>query len=736
MKLAELRGKPADDDDKREVIIWNLVVLYGYKLALGSEWDVHEAFILQGTHRDVCNMPPESQGDPVLQLDDRLWGEGRWLNEQCNYDLFRKWLHLCETKHHHERKAGSGELAFRLIDVNQRCIVGWRGLTSQVPRFIALSYVWGEQSRKFTLDSACVAHSGKPGFLDRPLDQTVRDAMEVVSRIGERYLWVDAFCIIQDSRDDKDRQIPQMQNIYGSAILTIVAMCGENSDAGLPGVRPRSRQGCAFAVNLQDVRISPRSFKGVRHYMEYTEFDENYLEGCPWQERGWTFQEAYLSTRALVFAQVQTFWECPKCTWCEETHWESDKVDFISWRGVMDPTPDDVWKEKMMRKARDMNNAFQSEQEPARNSYAAVIKEFTKRSLKNQGDVLDACNGVLASIKGRDNTGFLFGLRERHFGNDLLFNLLDLKARRFGPREPSEVGIPSWSWAFWKGPTEITNEPRNNSYDLVMNLAPCDGVKCHVLQLDRMGGPYLRVINNSGGWRFHEGYVRQGEGIYNPTNSARQPSEGGDKAVMEAHQPLITYPQDIELAELLSHPAFHNIKPSFHIIFRTFASPVYLRREYDSFTAAMSQVIMGGTHTLRGHGEWRSREPEHQKLYALEQHGDNFVLGAYLGFLAQKKKPVQRMVQIGTTEYYTSGFEMQYESTIADGFYVLLWMNNNQLPMFGHLLCTPALSQGRVVHNWDQYILHRVAGIVGPTDILETQKQKKYAARWGTWILT
>ena len=69
-------------------------------------------------------------------------------------------------------------------------------------RYVALSYVWGS-GRSFT------AREGNFKDLLRfdefrrylpSLPRTIRDAIELVRALGERYLWVDALCIIQDSK--------------------------------------------------------------------------------------------------------------------------------------------------------------------------------------------------------------------------------------------------------------------------------------------------------------------------------------------------------------------------------------------------------------------------------------------------------------------------------------------------------------------------------------------------------
>ena len=46
------------------------------------------------------------------------------------------------------------------------------------------------------------------------MSQTVQDAITVTRKLGIRYLWVDALCIIQDSNSDKANEIREMGNVY------------------------------------------------------------------------------------------------------------------------------------------------------------------------------------------------------------------------------------------------------------------------------------------------------------------------------------------------------------------------------------------------------------------------------------------------------------------------------------------------------------------------------------------
>jgi len=55
--------------------------------------------------------------------------------------------------------------------------------------------------------------------------KTIRDAITVTRDLGIRFLWVDALCIIQDSRKGKDwhREASKMRDVYSNAFVTISA---------------------------------------------------------------------------------------------------------------------------------------------------------------------------------------------------------------------------------------------------------------------------------------------------------------------------------------------------------------------------------------------------------------------------------------------------------------------------------------------------------------------------------
>lgn len=135
--------------------------------------------------------------------------------------------------------------------------------------------------------------------------------MKVVNDMNKDYLWVDSLCILQDDDADKMRFINCMGTIYREADMTIIALCGEDAYAGLPGVRedkPRIRQ--------QEIEI-----KGILMFpvMMPTGWADAYKLGeTEWKTRAWTHQETLLSRRRLIFGREQVYFICGQSILCED----------------------------------------------------------------------------------------------------------------------------------------------------------------------------------------------------------------------------------------------------------------------------------------------------------------------------------------------------------------------------------------------------------------------------------
>ncbi|PVH95284.1 HET-domain-containing protein, partial [Periconia macrospinosa] len=214
---------------------------------------------------------------PVVTTDD---GEpvhafaGRVVLQLMNPLLVKDWVARCE-KHvacRPEHSTLDFDFSFRLIDVQEgRLVDAPRGA-----RYVALSYVWGGVKQVMLNKITQFAHVGDAVRAEgRIVPRTIRDAIRLCQIIGERYLWTDSLCIMQDddfqtsngawSNADKMAQIPKMDIIYGASSLTVISACGTDSNAGLPGVHLNSSRvtqtigkiGDQIFVSLRDDPMDP-----------------------------------------------------------------------------------------------------------------------------------------------------------------------------------------------------------------------------------------------------------------------------------------------------------------------------------------------------------------------------------------------------------------------------------------------------------------------------------------------
>ncbi|PQE05837.1 Heterokaryon incompatibility protein [Rutstroemia sp. NJR-2017a BVV2] len=363
--------------------------------------------------------------------EDQL-GLGRYLNPgRVDVDLLRSWIAGCDA--HHKavcapetwtRKSGT---VLRMIDVELRCVV-------EAPvecRYIVLSYCWGkpsERNKHLGLTEETISWLFAEGSLSEMksnIPRTIRDAVDLVAALGERYLWVDALCIKQDDASDKARQIPLMGSIYSSAVCTIVAGSGSDAWAGLNGIgkKPIPRSPKPYQAKIGDRRLTTTQ----KHY-------QRWKNETVWLSRGWTFQERILSRRLMIFTDSQVFFQCKKSLWSEDTIFENFNSSVTTIGSASDET--DVEIDSLL-------SAF--------SSYRDMVRDYSRRSFAFQSDALNAFQGVQQYLRDRGPyseqrrlTGeFYFGLPESHFDAAMVWTL-----PYHYPNQRREM-FPSWTWVGW-----------------------------------------------------------------------------------------------------------------------------------------------------------------------------------------------------------------------------------------------------------------------------------------------
>ena len=350
---------------------------------------------------------------------------------QIKVDMVKKWYTDCydglcglNPSKSYGRKMPK---SFRLIDVDSDCIVH----PVQEPRYIALSYVWGAAKTLRNTKDTTKSLEAKGSLLERAnkLPNTIKDAIALTKSLGERYLWCDSLCVVQDDPDDQAQQIAAMDLIYSSAILTIAAASGDTADAHLAGMTSNPREFCQHIEKIEGITLANRPA-----------IFETAIEKSVWNSRAWTLQERILSPRVLFIGKQRCFFSCDHR---QDVFIESDDVVESGLDRRYKPN---VFKEQapmMMFSSGCVNIA----------SYRRVVEAYTSRQLSFASDILHAFEGIAAGFRPLFRSDFVFGLPRSELDSQLLWQPSGPSTRRRDPVSGAPL-FPSWSWAGWVGPVK------------------------------------------------------------------------------------------------------------------------------------------------------------------------------------------------------------------------------------------------------------------------------------------
>jgi hypothetical protein len=238
------------------------------------------------------------------------------------------------------------------------------------------------------------------------IPRVVQDAVVITRQLGIRYLWVDAFCILQDSTEDWNCESACMAGIYRNSYATIAA-----SGAKTPGEslylerldivnRPvRIDLGEAYAGS------TARWVHGGRRPLTASMKDD------PLQQRRWTLQETQLSIRVLYFGKHEFFWQCR-----EGLTRELAPAQFVIAADPLVP--------------RRMFDAFPTWPTNIFSRWCDLVEQYTTRQLTYKSDMLPAMSGLAAELA-------LF-LQSRHGRRPATLE----ESRRLRPQRPALPELP------------------------------------------------------------------------------------------------------------------------------------------------------------------------------------------------------------------------------------------------------------------------------------------------------
>jgi Heterokaryon incompatibility protein (HET) len=228
--------------------------------------------------------------------------------------------------------------------------------------------------------------------------------MALCRKIGVRYLWVDALCILQGNKEEKVKQIAQMDAIYSRALATIVCAFGQDSNSGIPGLSGPKRQLVQFLETFdgQKLTSSLSSTTGS-------------ARRSIWNTKAWTCQEYILSKRLLVFTDTYIFFRSRQGLWRDDIAISAAWALSSAWAlSTVQIGSDDKWIEF------NLNNLVDKEPKVVWEEYYNTLLTFyLRRQMKHDVDTLPAFSGIMKVLSGKLASGAAFqrlSLANRFFG--------------------------------------------------------------------------------------------------------------------------------------------------------------------------------------------------------------------------------------------------------------------------------------------------------------------------------
>ncbi|CAG9955541.1 unnamed protein product, partial [Clonostachys rosea f. rosea IK726] len=366
-------------------------------------------------------------------------------------------------------------------------------------QYVTLSYCWGISGKNYKTTSSNLAQH----LLEIPWDklpQTIQDAITVTRKLGIRYLWIDALCIIQarhndDSTSDWPVEATKMGQYYENATCTLAASSSHDCADGMLLDRPALQFGPAedVIIDFDDVYLGKTTrmhLVGLRGPPIEAAMEESHL-----LSRGWCVQERALSPRILYFARDALFWECNELRAGE--HSPSKNLKFIprpkthgmlysqSWRNVIGEW--DLLGAGLRKLVRDNENSSKglsvSDVELILGpSWMGLIERYSSCKFTNYSDRLVALSSLTEKLRRMTGAINIAGHWREMLGRSLSWTAISPTSTR---EMCGDRSSPSWAWAstdlgvtfegldgvwhesmvvedIWEEPTNATNRRSRN----------------------------------------------------------------------------------------------------------------------------------------------------------------------------------------------------------------------------------------------------------------------------------
>jgi hypothetical protein len=341
-------------------------------------------------------------------------------------------LNKCSTEHKNCSALEKGKLPTRVIDVMPLDNIDGLRLHESEPLqqdlYVALSYCWGREPQ-FTTTKATFQDNIQ-GISITVLSRSVQDAVVTTRKLGIRYLWVDAICIIQDSPEDKSREIGLMGSVYSMAAITI---CASNASSAQEGFLDAQLPVMDFKVPF----LLPNGILGSIVILKPSDTIP-FTSPMPLEKRAWTFQESMLSPRLLIFGRGEVIWVCRT----RKGNLQFKSLFPISSRVPLPSTFHGEAEAFNRSNGTDLSGDGDLLVQKRIKLWKSMIGDYSKRYITMEEDKIPALVGIATYLELSWGDVYLAG----HWSSCLLHHLPWFAVENQPSLPASSYTAPSWSW--------------------------------------------------------------------------------------------------------------------------------------------------------------------------------------------------------------------------------------------------------------------------------------------------
>jgi hypothetical protein len=178
---------------------------------------------------------------------------------------------------------------------------------------ITLCYIeslWGSSVPDSSRLSLKSARSMQRNIDLRTLAKNFQDAILITRALRLRFLWIDALCILQDSKEDWASEAPKMAQYYSGSGICIAATAAPHVQHGI--LHPRTLGHAVARLEGQGEGLSVRKVADdVLSLIAYQPLGWRPSIPCqPLNSRSWTFQERLFAKRTVHYTEQRMIWQC------------------------------------------------------------------------------------------------------------------------------------------------------------------------------------------------------------------------------------------------------------------------------------------------------------------------------------------------------------------------------------------------------------------------------------------